>query len=215
MVIWHFYGRQKQAGVLHGLCDRKSAERGQPVCIFSSVPVFAVKEEYQQRVLGYGILGALVMRGLMIAAGAELVERFQLDTVRIRRVHRICRTAYVIARESEGHPKIIFWCAISANTATDKEYRGEKFFLAENGQLFRDARFSWCYWWWRSATSRFAVDSIRRSSNSPQCIYCVQLERVCDFGIAGRCILAGERTGEIGVPEGWAGAGVLILWAGK
>jgi tellurite resistance protein TerC len=37
---------------------------------------FRVPPEYQHRVLFWGILGALVMRGVMIGAGAALVERF-------------------------------------------------------------------------------------------------------------------------------------------
>jgi tellurite resistance protein TerC len=37
---------------------------------------FRVPSEYQHRVLFWGILGALVMRGVMIGAGAALVERF-------------------------------------------------------------------------------------------------------------------------------------------
>lgn len=43
------------------------------VLIFS---YFDIKEEYQHRVLFWGILGALVMRGLIIAAGAALFSRF-------------------------------------------------------------------------------------------------------------------------------------------
>jgi tellurite resistance protein TerC len=43
------------------------------VLIFS---YFNIKEEYQHRVLFWGILGALVMRGAMIAAGAALFSRF-------------------------------------------------------------------------------------------------------------------------------------------
>jgi tellurite resistance protein TerC len=43
------------------------------VLIFS---YFNIKEEYQHRVLFWGILGALIMRGLMIAAGAALFSRF-------------------------------------------------------------------------------------------------------------------------------------------
>jgi tellurite resistance protein TerC len=37
---------------------------------------FRVPSQYQHRVLFWGILGALVMRGVMIAAGAALIERF-------------------------------------------------------------------------------------------------------------------------------------------
>src|SRR5215471_12444094 len=38
---------------------------------------FRIPPQYQHRVLFWGILGALVMRGVMIAAGAALIERFQ------------------------------------------------------------------------------------------------------------------------------------------
>jgi tellurite resistance protein TerC len=38
---------------------------------------FRVPAQYQHRVLFWGILGALVMRGVMIAAGAALIQRFQ------------------------------------------------------------------------------------------------------------------------------------------
>ena len=38
---------------------------------------FRVPTQYQHRVLFWGIVGALVMRGVMIAAGAALVQRFQ------------------------------------------------------------------------------------------------------------------------------------------
>ena len=37
---------------------------------------FRVPPQYQHRVLFWGILGALVMRGVMIAAGAALIQRF-------------------------------------------------------------------------------------------------------------------------------------------
>ena len=38
---------------------------------------FRVPAQYQHRVLFWGIMGALIMRGVMIAAGAALVQRFQ------------------------------------------------------------------------------------------------------------------------------------------
>jgi tellurite resistance protein TerC len=38
---------------------------------------FSVPEEYQRKVLFWGILGALLMRGIFILAGVGLIERFQ------------------------------------------------------------------------------------------------------------------------------------------
>jgi len=99
--------------------------------------VFAVKEEYQQRVLGYGILGALVMRGLMIAAGAELVERFNWILYAFGAFIVFAGLHMLIARESEGHPENNFLVRyFSKHLRLTKEYRGEKFFVRENGLLF-------------------------------------------------------------------------------
>ena len=47
---------------------------------------FAVPAIYQHRVLFWGILGALVMRGVMIVVGADADRRVPLDPVRLRRV---------------------------------------------------------------------------------------------------------------------------------
>jgi tellurite resistance protein TerC len=43
------------------------------ILIFS---YFAVKEQYQHKILFYGILGALIMRGIFIFAGVALINRF-------------------------------------------------------------------------------------------------------------------------------------------
>jgi tellurite resistance protein TerC len=43
------------------------------ILIFS---YFAVKEEYQHRILFWGILGALILRGVFIFAGVALIQRF-------------------------------------------------------------------------------------------------------------------------------------------
>jgi tellurite resistance protein TerC len=44
------------------------------ILIFS---YFAVKDEYQHRILFWGILGALVLRGIFIFAGVALIHKFQ------------------------------------------------------------------------------------------------------------------------------------------
>ena len=58
------------------------------VLIFS---YFRIPDKYQHRVLFWGIIGALVMRGAMIAAGASLIEPVPLDHVRLRRVPGLYR----------------------------------------------------------------------------------------------------------------------------
>ncbi len=74
--IWHFLGPQKGMEFLTGYLIEKSLSVDNVfvfLLIFSS---FHVAAEYQRRVLLYGVLGAIVMRAVMILAGAWLVREF-------------------------------------------------------------------------------------------------------------------------------------------
>jgi len=135
--IWHFYGRQTGLEFFTGYVIEKALSVDNLFVFLVVFRVFAVKEEYQQRVLGYGILGALVMRGLMIAAGAELIDRFNWILYAFGAFIVFAGLHMLIARESEGHPENNFLVRyFSKHLPLTKEYRGEKFFSRENGQLF-------------------------------------------------------------------------------
>jgi len=96
-----------------------------------------VKEEYQQRVLGYGILGALLMRGAMIAAGAALIERFNWIMYVFGAFIIYAGLHMLFAGKVESHPEQNFLVRyFSKHLRLTKEYRGERFFSRENGQLF-------------------------------------------------------------------------------
>jgi tellurite resistance protein TerC len=95
---------------------------------------FAVPREYQHRVLFWGILGALVMRGAMIFAGAALLEQFGwivwifgafLIFTGIRMAFHKNE-----AIDPEKNPLIKFVRRIMP--VTDK-YDGDKFFTRQNG----------------------------------------------------------------------------------
>jgi tellurite resistance protein TerC len=105
------------------------------VLIFS---FFRVPPRYQHRVLFWGILGALVMRGAIIAAGAYLIQQFHwvlyvfgafliFTGVRMatHREHDV---------EPESNPVLGIVRRLLPVTAT---YRGQKFFVREevNGKL--------------------------------------------------------------------------------
>src|SRR5882757_1553710 len=137
LVLLHFYGRQPALEFFTGYVIEKALSVDNLFVFLVVFRVFAVKEEYQQRVLGYGILGALVMRGLMIAAGAELVERFNWILYAFGAFIVFAGLHMLIARESEGHPENNFLVRyFSKHLRLTKEYRGEKFFVRENGLLF-------------------------------------------------------------------------------
>ena len=104
------------------------------VLLFTS---FRVPPQYQHRVLFWGILGALVMRGTMIVLGAALLERFEwiIYVFGAFLVYTGIRLMFK-EEETEIHPEgnwpVRFLRRFMPVT---KEYHGQSFFVRENGIL--------------------------------------------------------------------------------
>lgn len=76
IVVWNAWGAEYGQQYFAGYLIEKSLAVDNVfvwAIIFAS---FAVPREYQHRVLFLGVLGALVFRGIFIAAGAALIENF-------------------------------------------------------------------------------------------------------------------------------------------
>ena len=74
--VWHFMGPEKGLEFLTGYLIEKALSVDN---IFVFVLIFAyfnVPAKYQHRILFWGIIGALLMRGAMIVAGAALINQF-------------------------------------------------------------------------------------------------------------------------------------------
>jgi tellurite resistance protein TerC len=69
-------GKQAALQFFTGYVIEKSLSLDNIFVIALIFTYFGVRAEYQHRVLFWGILGALVMRGAMIAAGTALIHRF-------------------------------------------------------------------------------------------------------------------------------------------
>lgn len=97
---------------------------------------FAVKPEHQHRVLFWGILGALLLRGIFIAAGTALLARF--DWIIFIFGAFLVYTGFKILRsqETEVHPDrnpiLKLFRRFVPMTA---EYHGKHFFVREGGRL--------------------------------------------------------------------------------
>ena len=92
--------------------------------------LFRVPAQYQHRVLFWGILGALVMRGAMIAAGAYLIEQFHwiMYLFGAFLVFTGIRMATQVERDIDpsGNPVIRLVRRLVPVTA---EYEGQQFFV--------------------------------------------------------------------------------------
>ena len=101
------------------------------IVIFS---YFQVPKAYQHQVLFYGILGAMIFRGIFIAAGVALIEQFEW-IIYIFGAFLIF-TAFRIVRETEDiHPEdnpiIKFFTKRFPST---HEFDGQKLFTIQNGK---------------------------------------------------------------------------------
>jgi tellurite resistance protein TerC len=74
--IWHFYGSQKALEFFTGYLIEKSLSVDNVFVFALLFSYFAVPAKCQHKVLFWGILGALIMRAIMIALGAALITKF-------------------------------------------------------------------------------------------------------------------------------------------
>jgi tellurite resistance protein TerC len=98
---------------------------------------FGVDETVQHRVLEWGILGALIMRGVMIAAGAELIERFAWVQYVFGAFIVFAGVHMLLVRKENVHPeRNAISRFLSKHLRVTQGYRGLNFFAREGGKLF-------------------------------------------------------------------------------
>ena len=74
--VYHYMGPQKGLEFFTGYVIEKSLSVDNVFVFALLFTYFAVPPLYQHKVLFWGILGALIMRAIMIFLGAALIERF-------------------------------------------------------------------------------------------------------------------------------------------
>ncbi len=95
---------------------------------------FAVPAEFQRRVLIYGVVGAIAMRAVMILAGAWLVQEFHWILYVFGAFLVVTGIKMLMFAEAEpdlASNPLLNW--IKRHVRTTADYRGEKFWVVENG----------------------------------------------------------------------------------
>ena len=97
---------------------------------------FKIAPRVQRRVLNYGIIGVIVLRGIMIFAGIELVSRFEFLMYIFGAI--VLYTAFKIffgnEKEFDADKSVIIKWTRKFFTVS-KEFHGGKFFIREAGKL--------------------------------------------------------------------------------
>ncbi|MGE5406672.1 MAG: TerC family protein, partial [Methanosarcina sp.] len=97
---------------------------------------FGVKDQYQHKVLFWGILGALIMRGIFIFAGVALINRFHWIVLIFGAFLVFTGIKMLFTKEAEvdpdGNPMVRFFKKFLPVTHT---MHGDKLFIFENHRL--------------------------------------------------------------------------------
>jgi tellurite resistance protein TerC len=96
-----------------------------------------VPPQSQRRVLLWGIIGALVSRGIFIFAGVELVQRFAWTAYLLGGILVLTGIKLVVKKEGEVDPKHNWLLRLSRkHLRVTEDYEGQHFFVRHKGKLF-------------------------------------------------------------------------------
>jgi len=132
--LLHWYGRTAALEFLTGYLIEKSLSVDNIFIFVLLFKYFAVEPRYQHRVLFWGILGALVMRGAMIGLGVALIHRFEWVLYLFGAFLVYAGAQMMLRKGEEIQPErnpILRWAR--KFLPLTKDYAGQKFFVRETG----------------------------------------------------------------------------------
>lgn len=136
-IIYYQLGQEKAIEFLTGYVLEKSLSIDNLFVFLVIFSFFNVRPMYQHRVLYFGILGAVVLRGAFIVLGATLINRFHFVLYLFGAL--LLLTAYKLLSQDEEkidpskNPVYRFFRRIIPSV---EEYHGSRFFVRQNGKLF-------------------------------------------------------------------------------
>ncbi len=135
--VWYFFGKQKAIEFLTGYLIEYSLSVDNLFVFLTLFTYFHVPKIYQHRVLFWGIIGALLMRGAMIGAGAVLIQRFHW-IIYLFGAFLVFTGIKMLTKEDEKleperNPIVRLFRKFFPVTT---EYRGEHFWVYEQGRLW-------------------------------------------------------------------------------
>jgi tellurite resistance protein TerC len=135
--ILHYSGKQASLEFFTGYLIEKALSVDNLFLFLVIFRTFAVDERLQHRMLEWGILGALVMRGAMILAGAELIERFSWVLYVFGAFIVFAGIHMLFVKKETVHPeKSFIFRFASKHLRVTRDYEGQHFFVSRGRKLF-------------------------------------------------------------------------------
>jgi len=137
LAVLYYYGEQPALEYFTGYLIEKALSVDNLFLFLVIFRAFAVDERFQHRLLEWGVIGALVMRGIMIALGAELIQHFSWVMYLLGAFLVYAGLHMVLAKKTEVHPeKSRIFRFARKHLRVTHTYEGEHFFVRNAGKLF-------------------------------------------------------------------------------
>jgi tellurite resistance protein TerC len=135
--IYYFSGPERALEFLTGYLIEYSLSVDNIFVFIMIFSYFAIPEAYRHRVLFWGILGALLMRGLFIAAGAALLQHFHWVIYLFGAFLVFTGIKMLLKEETAVHPEDnpVIKLLRRIMPVTER-YDGQRFFVRRQGQWF-------------------------------------------------------------------------------
>lgn len=135
--VLYFYGGQPALEFFTGYLLEKALSVDNLFLFLVIFRAFAVDDRLQHRLLEWGVVGALIMRGVMIALGAALIVHFSWVLYLLGAFLVYAGLRMLFFNKGEIHPEQskVFRFA-SRRLRVSREYHGERFFVRNGGKLF-------------------------------------------------------------------------------
>ena len=135
--VMHFAGEQRGLEFFTGYVIEKALSVDNLFLFLVIFQAFRVDQNVQHRLLEWGILGALVMRGVMIAAGAGLIERFSWILYVFGGFLVLAGLHMLFAKKTAMHPEENRISRFARkHLRVTAEFSGARFFVREGRKLF-------------------------------------------------------------------------------
>lgn len=158
--VYYFLGQQKAIEFLTGYIIEESLSVDNLFVFLVLFKYFKIPFHAQRRVLNWGIIGVIILRGVFILLGSALISTFSFVLFFFGAVLIYSGYQMAFGKDKEIHPennKVLRLFKRFYKTTTD--YHGEKFFVKKDGVKYATPLFV-CLLVLESTDLVFAIDSI-------------------------------------------------------
>ncbi len=128
--VWYAFGAQSGMNYLTGFALEKALAMDNIFVIAMIFSYFAIPRAYQHRVLVYGVLGVIVLRALLIGAGAAIVAQFHWVLYLFAVFLIVTGVRMIMSSDKQydvaGNPVLRY---VRRHFNVSEELHGEKFFV--------------------------------------------------------------------------------------